>query len=164
MANLFYFFITFICNYFRIAQCLSLMCALVLPSVSASIYFYYTVDSVTAAISSNKLKNTQTKQCEIATPISNEVQIATTNPTCTDTNSMQQLHIEGVVAASSDGNETIATTKKAVFSNKRAFSLLWSHFKTSYSNKSIVLWSVWWALATCGMYQVSTRARKTKRK
>lgn len=127
---------------------MSLVCALILPSVSASMYFYYTVDTTTT----NKQKNSIIRDERKSS--TNELQIVN------DTNSMQQLHIG--LANGNEATTSTTTTTKTVFSNKRAFTLLWSHFKTSYSNKSIVLWSVWWALATCGMYQVSENATETQ--
>lgn len=41
--------------------------------------------------------------------------------------------------------------------NKRiGLSLVWHHFKTSYSNPKVVQWSIWYAVGLCGMYQVFT--------
>ncbi|KAK3870342.1 hypothetical protein Pcinc_024420 [Petrolisthes cinctipes] len=37
---------------------------------------------------------------------------------------------------------------------KKVPGLLWEDFKLAYSNKYLVKWSVWWAFATCGNYQV----------
>lgn len=31
---------------------------------------------------------------------------------------------------------------------------MWDDFKTAYSNKYLLKWSVWWAFATCGNLQV----------
>lgn len=45
---------------------------------------------------------------------------------------------------------------KAEFSYQRAFALLWLHFKSSYSNGTLIMWSVWWALGTCTMSKVSS--------
>ncbi|CAB3359409.1 Hypothetical predicted protein [Cloeon dipterum] len=36
----------------------------------------------------------------------------------------------------------------------RAFHFLWGDLKAAYTNMSVVKWSLWWALATCGYYQV----------
>jgi thiamine transporter 2/3 len=35
-----------------------------------------------------------------------------------------------------------------------ACSRLWEDFKDAYSNSSILKWSLWWALASAGQYQV----------
>lgn len=32
--------------------------------------------------------------------------------------------------------------------------LVWEDFKLAYSNKYLLKWSVWWAFATCGNFQV----------
>uniref|UniRef100_A0A8C4QTN0 Solute carrier family 19 member 3b n=1 Tax=Eptatretus burgeri TaxID=7764 RepID=A0A8C4QTN0_EPTBU len=42
----------------------------------------------------------------------------------------------------------------AVVSPMVVFSQLWKDFLNCYTNKSLLLWSVWWALATCGYLQV----------
>lgn len=48
-------------------------------------------------------------------------------------------------------------TKVAVrwrdFSARRAVALLWSHFTESYSDATVVQWSVWWAVTMCGFNQ-----------
>lgn len=109
---------------------MSFVCALALPAVSASMYFYYTVDN------SNKSNNSN-----------NTIR---RNEETTEIKSVEVFQIDTVVVTNSATN----LHTKSIFSYKRAFALLWTHFKTSFSNKSIILWSVWWALATCGMYQV----------
>ncbi|XP_058172385.1 thiamine transporter 2-like [Anopheles ziemanni] len=35
-----------------------------------------------------------------------------------------------------------------------AFVLLWSHFRTSYTNRSVLQWSIWYALAMAGYIQI----------
>ncbi|XP_063704425.1 folate transporter 1-like [Culicoides brevitarsis] len=37
-----------------------------------------------------------------------------------------------------------------------AFQLLWSQFKTSYSNVEVLQWSIWYTIGTCGFYQVTS--------
>lgn len=39
---------------------------------------------------------------------------------------------------------------KVQFSWERASKLLWNHFKTSYSNRTILVFSIFWALSTAG--------------
>jgi hypothetical protein len=34
------------------------------------------------------------------------------------------------------------------------FQLLWLHFKSAYTNKQVLKWSIWYTLATCGYYQI----------
>lgn len=43
---------------------------------------------------------------------------------------------------------------KPKFSYERATKLLWKHFLDSYSNPTVVQWSVWWALAMAGFFLV----------
>lgn len=65
----------------------------------------------------------------------------TTQPKCET--QMEELKIE---------KNEIAT--KPRFSCHGALELFWIHFKTSYSNKIVIQWSFWWALAMCGFLQV----------
>ena len=37
---------------------------------------------------------------------------------------------------------------------KRAFKLIWLNFKTSFSDLYLLKWSLWWAFAMCGYFQV----------
>lgn len=37
---------------------------------------------------------------------------------------------------------------------KAAVVLLWTEFRAIYSNRTLLMWSVWWALAACGNFQV----------
>uniref|UniRef100_A0A182QBU7 Reduced folate carrier n=1 Tax=Anopheles farauti TaxID=69004 RepID=A0A182QBU7_9DIPT len=37
---------------------------------------------------------------------------------------------------------------------KNAFLLLWTHFRTSFTNRSVLQWSVWYALAMAGYIQI----------
>lgn len=37
---------------------------------------------------------------------------------------------------------------------KHAFKLIWKDLIAAYTNTTIIKWSIWWALATCGFYQV----------
>ncbi|XP_067897781.1 thiamine transporter 2-like [Heterodontus francisci] len=36
----------------------------------------------------------------------------------------------------------------------KAILQLWSDFKTCYSSRNLIYWSFWWAIATCGYYQI----------
>lgn len=95
---------------------MSLVCAVALPSVNHSTYFY---------IKSNESPNTNSNN-------ENNNQIFTIS-----------------------NDQLVKTIElKPVFSSRKAFSLLWTHFKTSYSNRTIVQWSIWWTIAACGMFQV----------
>ncbi|XP_050735543.1 thiamine transporter 1-like [Eriocheir sinensis] len=37
---------------------------------------------------------------------------------------------------------------------RRVLRLMWGDFKEAYTNKYLVKWSIWWAFATCGNFQV----------
>lgn len=52
--------------------------------------------------------------------------------------------------------ENTSLVKKNVnnTSIRNAFQLLWSHFKVSYSNKRVLQWSFWYALAMAGYIQI----------
>lgn len=39
---------------------------------------------------------------------------------------------------------------------EKAGKLLWSHFKAAYSDKTILTWSIWWALAMAGFLMIQT--------
>lgn len=47
------------------------------------------------------------------------------------------------------------TSESPRFSCHGALELFWIHFKNSYSNKVVIQWSFWWALAMCGFLQVN---------
>lgn len=55
-----------------------------------------------------------------------------------------------------DGNEAekIALAREQKSGCKLAFQLLWSQIRRSYSNSTVQLWSVWYAVAMCGYLQV----------
>lgn len=56
----------------------------------------------------------------------------------------------GVANASNDVEETSAKLRWS-----RARKLLWAHFKSGYSQPTVLVWSFWWALATGGFFMVS---------
>jgi len=43
---------------------------------------------------------------------------------------------------------------KPQFSWDRASKLLWDHFIVSYSNRTVLIYSIWWALSTAGYLQI----------
>lgn len=54
-----------------------------------------------------------------------------------------------------DGEKALASEEpRPQFSCSKAFTLLWKHFTTSYSNNVVIIWSIWWALAMAGFLQV----------
>lgn len=38
---------------------------------------------------------------------------------------------------------------------QHAFKLMWQQFKFAYSNKTVILWSLWYSSATCGYMQIT---------
>lgn len=45
---------------------------------------------------------------------------------------------------------------KPKFSWIRARSLMWKHFLDAYSNRTVLLWSIWWSLAMGGFLQIQS--------
>lgn len=45
---------------------------------------------------------------------------------------------------------------KPKFSWTRARKLLWNHFLQAYSNKTVLVWSIWWSLAMGGFLQIQS--------
>ncbi|XP_071499036.1 thiamine transporter 2-like [Diadema antillarum] len=45
-------------------------------------------------------------------------------------------------------------SKSSLVATKRFFVLLWADFKTCFTNKQLLQWSLWWAFATCGNLQI----------
>lgn len=39
---------------------------------------------------------------------------------------------------------------------RKAFKLMWHQFRSAYSNRQVLLWSVWYAFGLCGFLQVTT--------
>uniref|UniRef100_A0A1I8PYP1 Major facilitator superfamily (MFS) profile domain-containing protein n=1 Tax=Stomoxys calcitrans TaxID=35570 RepID=A0A1I8PYP1_STOCA len=50
--------------------------------------------------------------------------------------------------------DTNASDKKPKFSWRNAFRLIMQHIVSAYTNPTVVKWSIWWSLATCGQLQV----------
>jgi thiamine transporter 2/3 len=44
--------------------------------------------------------------------------------------------------------------QKPTFSFERASRLVWRHFKESYTNKTVLIWSIWWSLCQAGFFLV----------
>lgn len=53
----------------------------------------------------------------------------------------------------SDGKVTEIVSHNGRISN--AFHLIWIHFKTSYQNKTVILWSIYYAIALCFYVQIT---------
>lgn len=53
-------------------------------------------------------------------------------------------------------NSSTVTLTKPKFSWTRARNLLWDHFIQAYSNRTILIWSIWWSLAMGGFLQIQS--------
>lgn len=61
----------------------------------------------------------------------------------------------GVVVGSKDQYPAEkAKTKSCHEQLKAGFIFMWKEVKNNYSSKTVVIWSLWWALASCGSFQV----------
>ncbi|XP_037957224.1 thiamine transporter 1 [Teleopsis dalmanni] len=107
------------------SQVISLFIALTLPAVNKSLYFF-------AEEGSDSLPELKAEE------VKNELEL-----TC-----------ESVETDNIQNTTSSVTTKEPKFSWSRAFRLLLQHTVTAYSNPTVVKWSFWWALATCGQVQV----------
>lgn len=111
----------------QLAQCISLVWSLLLPSVGISLYFYNQANPPLEDLS-DTYSNKRSSDSELS-------------DTSTD---RRNAHLES-------GQNAV----KRKFSATTAFSLITSHVKTSYSNAVVVQWSLWWAVSMCGFLQVN---------
>lgn len=114
------------------AQVICTLWVFLLPNIKTSIYFHRnSYDSVERG-----------KELESIEPLNVEspavVKVAQTPPPPPP--ALTQLDKDDDAAASVDIG--------------RAFVMLWRQFITSYSSIEVVQWSLWYALGTCGYYQV----------
>lgn len=123
-----------------------MIAALVLPSVRTSIYFY------TAKKNISSEPNIGPSQSAASITSSSVHLVATAD--FLDLNKSSAIEVaEKGKSSAIEVAEKDATSVE--FSYQRAFSLLWLHFKSSYSNGTLVTWSVWWAFGMCAIGQVS---------
>lgn len=72
------------------------------------------------------------------------------------------INLEDITADGSKGevmkkrNSSLEVPIKPKFSLTRAKRLLWLHFLEAYSNKTVLIWSIWWALAMGGFLQIQS--------
>ncbi|KAK7068803.1 hypothetical protein SK128_003851 [Halocaridina rubra] len=55
---------------------------------------------------------------------------------------------------SAEGLDTVAKKETTLQWLQKVLSIIWRDFKSAYSNKYLLKWSIWWAFATCGNFQV----------
>ena len=72
--------------------------------------------------------------------------------------SLYMWKIEDSDVESKDGREVQIQDQlkdiKPKFSWDRASKLLWNHFIVSYTNRTVLIYSIWWALSTAGYLQI----------
>lgn len=160
-----YFFLFFLSLFFSFysfisvaAQVISFLWGFLLPSVGVSLYFYSSPDSINDQTTSSPAIANAT---ELKGHINHGAQFDSDNhivigdkqnplQLTTLTKDVKDIDVE---VASSQQQQQIEAQPRT-FSWTRASQLLWKHFITSYSDKDVVQWSFWWALALCGALQV----------
>ncbi|XP_011210672.2 thiamine transporter 1 [Bactrocera dorsalis] len=110
------------------SQIVSLLIALLLPPVHRSLYFYTNP--------STELTDVRTKHNSVALTIQTEV-----------------LPKNGIAADITSTSSDI-TTVSPKFSWFNAYELIVNHIVSAYTNRTVIRWSFWWAMATCGQVQV----------
>lgn len=131
-----------------IAQCISLVWAILLPSVSASLYFYAKED-VANNLTVQKVAGHE-KGGAVNTAFEEDGVVNRNTQIITMAKSEDG---SGTVPAPVDAVQT-QTAVKPKFSCQTAFRMLWKHFIMAYSNPTVVVWSIWWAVAMSGFLQV----------
>ncbi|XP_065357427.1 thiamine transporter 1 [Calliphora vicina] len=114
------------------SQIVSLMIALALPPVQQSIYFYKAEDNLA------------------------EGRVDNVPPSLPLENGNSELALERKASSTTETPTTIVRPK---FSWRNASSLLLQHTISAYSNRTVLKWSIWWSLATCGQLQVISYAQ-----
>uniref|UniRef100_A0A182S6A4 Thiamine transporter 1 n=1 Tax=Anopheles maculatus TaxID=74869 RepID=A0A182S6A4_9DIPT len=131
-------------NYLSLAaQISATLWALFLPSVPTSMYFH---------------RQTLTTDPSPPSPgDSNGVQCTTTTVVDKQTKMVEVIEDD----RSDDSRQPpMASNRRRVQHSsfrsrlKDAFLLLWTHFRTSYTNRSVLQWSIWYALAMAGYIQI----------
>jgi solute carrier family 19 (thiamine transporter), member 2/3 len=59
-----------------------------------------------------------------------------------------------MIPLSEKGNDIKKNDENKKNKEVNPFQLLWMHFKSAYTNKQVLKWSIWYTLATCGYYQI----------
>lgn len=69
--------------------------------------------------------------------------------------SLYMWKIEENAAEMKDSEQNLSIQEiQPKFSWDKARKLLWNHFIVSYSNRTVLIWSIWWALTTAGYIQI----------
>lgn len=112
------------------SQIVSLAIALLLPPVRKSLYFYTNDSTELTDVGARQNSVPQGIQTEVV-PKNGMVTGPTPTPSSSDT-----------------------STVSPKFSWSNAYDLLVKHIVSAYTNRTVIRWSFWWALATCGQVQV----------
>ncbi|XP_031633904.1 folate-like transporter 2 [Contarinia nasturtii] len=127
------------------SQCFSLIIALLLPSVSVSLYFYSNSNG-----NENGNEN-ESGNCHVNHAHSN--------------GSMDEMHVRKVSATNdcdlsniekSNSKQNVGEHGMPTFSLSHAIQRIGNHIKTSYSNVTVIQWSILWSMSMCGFLQVQS--------
>lgn len=109
-------------------KCAALIVAISLPAAKTSIYFYQSKSKTIGVVSESDNQKTEDNELDYSS----------------------RVEIDRKSQAAEEQEELVK------FSWINAKSLLWSHFKSGYSNNTVLLWSLWWALLQTGFRMVYT--------
>lgn len=155
-------FIRFFSLSYNLAQCISLIFALLLPSVSVSLYFYSNTKAI-AGVNTNENGNVN---CRISPPHTNGQLLenhvkempATLNGSNISTSSSinsSDCDLNNIEKSNSKLSPNIVDNNEhPKFSFKLAIQRIVNHTRTSYSNPTVIQWSILWAMSMCGFLQV----------
>lgn len=146
-----------------VAQCISLIFGLLLPSVRVSLYFYSNSNATF------KLNTNESGNANILTssPHTNGQMLENhgrkTSSTLNGNNISTGIGInnsDNIEIAHSNLNDGIVdcgSNEMPKFSITLAIQRIINHVRTSYSNSTVVQWSILWAMSMCGFLQVRQR-------
>ncbi|XP_067626142.1 thiamine transporter 1 isoform X2 [Eurosta solidaginis] len=117
------------------SQIVSLFIAILLPPVHKSLYFY-TEDQEQPDLEPNNRETTKVAAVSL------------------DSVQTTDLSQNGCITAAMKTVHSIDSLKKPRFSWRNAYQLILKHIVSAYTNRIVIRWSFWWALATCGQVQI----------
>lgn len=132
-----------------LVQCLSLIFALLLPSVNVSLYFYSNTNADENRNQNGNVNCPASLKHTNSNPTENHVKKISANGGC-DFNLKEKF------------NSTHCSSVNAempTFSLMHAIQRIANHISTSYTNKTVVQWSILWAMSMCGFLQVRVPLR-----
>lgn len=126
------------------AQCISLIFALLLPSVNVSLYFYTNGHSDG---NENESVNYHVNLPHTAGSNADEKHVR--NMSISD-----DCDLGNIENSNSKQNFSENVEIPPTFSLSHAIQRIANHIKTSYSNITVIQWSILWAMSMCGFLQV----------